>query len=85
MKIQLARMSTDLRRISYWLLSERDELVSEMLIKMKNKYQVSGRVGIFPNIWLEIEKLSDNSKSNYIKSDYATTLSSILLQESLKL
>jgi hypothetical protein len=56
-----------------------------MLTKMKNKYQVAGRVGIFPDIWLEIGKLSGNSKSNYIKSDYALTLSSILLQESLKL
>lgn len=84
MNLQLANLSTDLRRISNWIYQGKIDLVQENITRIKSKYVDISEVGIYKNIWSEIEKISKNKEGNVRSADRATTLGSILLQESLK-
>lgn len=84
MNIKLANLSTDLRRTSYWIYRGKKKLARETMEKLKDKYKDIGSVGIYENIWEEIDKVIKNEGGNMRSADRATTLGSILLQESLK-
>jgi hypothetical protein len=84
MNIQLANMSTDLRRMSMWIYNGKTELVKDVISKIKTKYKDVVSVGVYQNIWNEIEKIDKNEGGNVRSADRATTLGSIILQEALK-
>lgn len=84
MNIQLANLSTDLRRISNWIYDGKTGLAADNLKRLKEKYKGVTSVGVYKNIWDEIEKIKNNSEGNLRSADRTTTLGSILLQESLK-
>ena len=82
--LDFANFSTDLRRISYWICQGRSDLASSMFRQAKEKYSLPNKLGPFRNIWMEAEKIDDKSRKIIERSDRAATLSSILLQESMK-
>ena len=83
MNTQLANFSTDLRRVSYWIYQGRFELAQKTLNLGRRKYKTISKVGCFDNVWSEIEKI--NNREDRLKAaERASTLSSILLQESFK-
>lgn len=84
MNYQLANLSTDLRRISYWVYDGRINLARKFLLKAKRKYKINNSVGPFKDIWQEIEKIENLEGGKIVAADRASTLGSILLQESLK-
>lgn len=84
MNVQLANLSTDVRRISNWIYDGRIELVRDNIKRIKNNNANVKSVGIYENIWDELEKISNNKEGNVRSADRATTLGSILLQEALK-
>lgn len=84
MNVQMANLSTDLRRISNWIYEGKQDLVKDNIKRLKEKYADVSSVGIYKNIWDEIEKIKENKEGNIRSADRATTLGSILLQESLK-
>ena len=84
MNISLASLSTDLRRVSYWILDERYDLVEKMVKNMKLKYSRWKKVGRYPDIWAQIDRLESKSENKLKKAELATTLGSILLQEAYK-
>jgi len=84
MNIQLANLSTDLRRISNWIYEGKNDLVIEYISKFKEKYEVNKSVGVYKDIWQEIEIIKTVRDGRIKSADRATTLSSVLLQESLK-
>ncbi len=84
MNKDLANFSTDLRRVSYWIYEGKIDLAKRFLRLAKGKYKLTGRIGPYPDIWQEIEKINNLEGGNYRSSDRAATISSILLNESLK-
>ena len=84
MNYQLANLSTDLRRISYWIYDGKEKLVKNYIEKIKPKYKINKPVGIYKDVWKEVEKIKLGKEGSVRAADRATTLASILLQESLK-
>jgi len=84
MNYQLANLSTDLRRISNWIYEGKREFVKDYISKIEGKYQIDGPVGPFDDVWREIELIKVGNEGRIRSADRAGTLSSILLQESLK-
>jgi hypothetical protein len=84
MNIQLANFSTDLRRISNWICEGNFNMARDNIKRLKTKYENITSVGVYKNIWDEIEKIEQNKEGHLRSSDRATTLGSILLQESFK-
>ena len=84
MNYQLANLSTDLRRISYWSYYGKDDLVNKTIEKAEDIYKISKRQGPYKDIWVEINKIKKQEGGRIRAADRATTLSLILLQESLK-
>jgi len=84
MNIQLANLSTDLRRISYWIYEGKTGFVKDYIFKIKNKYQIKSPVGPYENVWKEIDLIGSGIEDRLRSADRAGTLSSILIQESLK-
>ena len=84
MNYQLANLSTDLRRISNWCYYGKVSLVNQVLDRTKVIYNIDKRQGPYEDIWVEIEKIKLQEGGKMKAADRATTLSSILLHESLK-
>ena len=84
MNVALANLSTDLRRISYWIYNGNIELGMDFLSRVKKMYKIERSVGPFKDIWDEIEKVKSLEGGRVRAADRASTLASILLQESLK-
>ena len=84
MKQQLANLSTDLRRVSYWIYGNNNKLASKQLDKINEKYDIKQPIGPYNNIWDEINKVKTLKGGNIRAADRASTISSVLLQESLK-
>lgn len=84
MNYQLANFSTDLRRVSYWIYSGRESLAKVLLTTAKSTYTIKTSTGPYENIWAEIDKIKYLSGGRKMAADRASTMSSILLQESLK-
>ena len=84
MNYQLANLSTDLRRVSNWIYEGKSDFVKKYLSKIESKYKIDTPVGPFENIWNEIELIKSEKGGRVQTADRAGTLSSILLQESLK-
>ena len=84
MNYQLANLSTDLRRISYWIYYGRTDLAKEFISNAKNRYKIKSSVGPFMDVWKEVEKIKLGKEGSVRAADRATTLASVLLQESLK-
>jgi hypothetical protein len=84
MNIQLANLSTDLRRISYWIYDGKDDLVSDYLSKIRDKYDIDKSIGVYDDIWREISIIQKGTEGKYKSAEMASTLGSVLLQESLK-
>ena len=80
MKEDLANLSTDLRRISYWLYQNRVNLAKSFLVRCRKTYrQINPKIGHYDDIWAEVEKI-DNLEGGLIKaSERALTASLILL------
>ncbi|KKR28266.1 MAG: hypothetical protein UT61_C0053G0002 [Candidatus Woesebacteria bacterium GW2011_GWA1_39_8] len=84
MNIQLANLSTDLRRISNWLYEGKIGFVNNYIVKIRDKYQIDNPVGPYDDVWKEIALIAQGHEGRLRSADRATTLSSILLQEALK-
>jgi len=84
MNYQLASLSTDLRRISNWIYAGNNDLAKNYAAVIENKYKNIKSVGIYKNVWQEIKIITDLKDGRERSADRATTLGSILLQESLK-
>jgi hypothetical protein len=84
MNMQIANLSTDMRRISNWIYEGKNNFVSEYMSKLKEKYRINKSVGVYEDIWQEIEIIKTSRDGRIKSADRATTLASILLQESLK-
>ncbi|OGM10976.1 hypothetical protein A2Z22_03860 [Candidatus Woesebacteria bacterium RBG_16_34_12] len=84
MNNQLANLSTDLRRVSYWIYEGKMDLVRKFLLNAKTKYKISASVGPYKNIWQEIKRIENLEGGKIMAADRASTLGCILLQESFK-
>jgi hypothetical protein len=84
MNYHLANFSTDLRRISNWFYYGEVDLVNRVLEKSKDIYKINKQQGPYKDIWIEIEKIKLQEGGRMKAADRATTLSLILLHESLK-
>jgi hypothetical protein len=84
MNYQLANLSTDLRRISNWILEGKRDFVREYITKIEDKYDIDVPIGPYKDIWKEIKLIKLGKGGRINSADRAGTLSSILLQESLK-
>ena len=84
MNYQLANLSTDLRRISYWIYEGKSDLVEKYFQKIEGKYQIDKAIGPFTDLGREIELIKSGKGGRVRSADRAGTLSSILLQEALK-
>ena len=84
MNRQLANFSTDLRRVSYWIYGGRKLLADKFLSMARSKYKINGFIGPYQNIWAELEKIKKMDGGRIAAADRASTMSSILLQESFK-
>lgn len=80
----LANFSTDLRRVSNWVIGGRITLAKNLLFNAQKKYQGVERVGPYKNVWDEVEKIKALEGGKSVAADRASTVSSILLQESFK-
>lgn len=83
MKKNLANLSADLRRISYWLYQGRIDLAQSFLKRCPQVYQgINPRISCYRNIWAELEKIA-NLEGGLVKaSERALTASLILLHHS---
>ena len=84
MNYQLANLSTDLRRISYWIYDGKTDLAKKFILNAKNKYKIKSSIGPFNNIWVELKKIETLEGGRIRAADRASTIGSILLQESLR-
>jgi len=84
MNVLYANLSTDLRRISNWIMNGNRNLVMKTIDQLKTRYKGVQTVGVYNNIWVEIGKIKENKEGDIRAADRATTLGSILLQEALK-
>ncbi len=84
MNIQLANLSTDLRRLSNWIYEGKYKTAKSFIAKIKHKYKIENPVGIYKDVWKEIEIIGKNKEGRVRSADRAATLGSILLHESLK-
>jgi|GEM_PF-2158054 len=85
MNTTLANLSTDLRRISYWIYNGNDKLAAKFLDDIKTRYKIKKKIGVYNNIWLEIKKVRDYEGGKIMAADRAATLSSVILMESYKI
>lgn len=84
MNIDLANFSTDLRRISYWIIEKDFEMAKKFLHLSKEKYKnVPTKIGCYKNIWTEISKIENMTTNREKASERAMTASVILLDEAL--
>lgn len=84
MNYQLASLSTDLKRVSYWIYQGKKVLVTDYLLTIKKKYKIKAKIGPYNDIWKEIDLIGSAKEQDIRSADRATTLGSILLQEALK-
>ena len=84
MNVQLANLSTDLRRVSNWIYEGKRGFVKEYLAKIEKKYKIFEKVGPFEDVWEVMNKIKQGKGGRIRSADRATTLASILLQEALK-
>lgn len=81
----LAKLSTDLRRISYWIYEDQFELAKQFLKKAPQKYGLlERRVGCYQDIWLEIDKIAALQGGRLKTAERAMTASLIFLHEAQK-
>ena len=81
----LANFSTDLLRVSYWIYYQNDSLVVRFLVFCRKTYStLNPKIGCFPNIWEEIDKISDFKNNRLQAAERALTLSRIMLIYSQK-
>lgn len=80
MNNDIANLSSDLKRISYWILDDRVDLVKRFLEIAKEKYKsIDEKIGGYNNIWEEIEKIENLEGGNERAAERALTASVILL------
>ena len=84
MNRKLANMSTDFRRISYWIYQGKDDLASRMIARAKKTYKINSPVGPYKDVWKEVDSVKNLTGGRLVAADRASTISSILLQESFK-
>lgn len=85
MKNSLANLSTDLRRISYWLYQGRLDLAKLFLVHCQKTYRgLNPKIGCYKNIWIELKKIADLEGGQIEASERALTTSLILLHRSRK-
>lgn len=83
MKKDLANLSTDLRRISYWLYQGRIDLAQSFLKRCPQIYQkINPQISCYHNIWAELKKIADLKEGSIKASERALTASLILLHRS---
>jgi hypothetical protein len=84
MNTALANFSTDLRRISYWIIEEDFEMANQFLNFCKKKYSnIPKKIGCYDDIWQEIEKIENTIADKEKASERALTASIILLDQAL--
>ncbi len=80
MNLDLLNLSTDLRRISYWLYQDRVELAKQFLKQAKKTYQnINPKIGCYKNIWKEIEEIS-NLKGGLLRASERALTASLILK-----
>jgi len=80
MNNDLARFSTDLRRISYWIYEERFKLAQDFIDRCFKTYRnINPKVGCYKNIWSELEKIYSLRGGRKKAAERALTASQILL------
>lgn len=84
MNYELAKFSTDLRRISYWIYNGNNDLVKKFISKARSIYKIAPSQGSYKDIWKEIEKIEKLDGGRIKAADRASTLSSIMFQEAFK-
>lgn len=80
MNQDLANLSTDLRRISYWLYEGRMALAQKFLNEAPKKYsQINPKIGCYDNVWQELKKIESLKKNRLKAAEKSLTASTILL------
>jgi len=73
-------LSTDLRRISYWLYQDRNDLAKSFLKRSRKMYQnINPKIRCYSNIWSELEKIANLEGGSSKVAERALTASVILL------
>lgn len=82
MNQDLANLSTDLRRISYWIYEGQFELAKQFLEQAHKKYALlKPQIECYDNIWEEIEKIAALKDGRLKAAERALTASLILLHQ----
>lgn len=80
MNRDLLNLSTDLRRISDWIIAGDLDLARKFLTICKEKYiNIPENIGSYKNIWQEIEKIEKLEGGKDKAAERASTASIILL------
>lgn len=83
MNLDLANLSADLRRVSYWLCQNQVDLAKRFLKQTRSRYRnIEPKVGCYQNIWEEIERIADLGGGFLRASERALTASLILMHSS---
>ena len=83
MNLGLANLSTDLRRISYWLYQGQIDLAKKFLERCPKTYSdLNPRISCFENIWDELKKIENLKEGRLKEAERALTASVILLHQS---
>lgn len=79
MKKDLGNFSTDLFRISYWILAKNSGLVKKFLQHCYKAYSdVGPKIGCYQNIWQELKKIENLQGGRLKSAERALTASRIL-------
>ncbi len=79
MNVDIANLSVDLRRISYWIYRGRTELADKFLNQCKVKYRtIPTHIGNYTNVWDEVERIQNAQKKQIEGAERALTLSRVL-------
>ena len=85
MNTNLANLSTDLRRISYWIIEKDFKMATKFLKLSREKYStVPKKVGCYNNIWEEIKTIEKTITDKDKAAERAMTASIILLDQALR-
>lgn len=83
MNRDLANFSTDLLRISYWIYHGQDLMASNFLNICKKNYRaINSKVGVYNDIWEEMDKISEFKQNRLQSAERALTLGRILMMYS---